>query len=77
MQQSCEKEDPARTVQIQGIGRYKILKNFLIICTRSDLTGMAYCGYPVKKKNPLIIFHNLFILGVYFLSKEGKGIKEL
>lgn len=37
---------------------------------------MAYCGYPVKK-NPLIIFHNLFILGAYFLPKEGKGIKEL
>lgn len=29
------------------------------------------------EKNLLIIFHNLFILGAYFLSKEGKGLKEL
>lgn len=44
----------------------------------SDLTSIAYCGYPVFfEKNLLIIFHNLFILGAYFLSKEGKGLKEL
>lgn len=43
----------------------------------SALTSMAYCGYPVKKRNPLIIFYSFFILGAYFLSKEGKGVEEL
>ena len=71
-QQSCEKEYPARTEQIQGTGRYKILKYFLIVCTSSDLTSTAYCGYPVKKKIRWSFFTTyLFLVPISFPRKEG------